>query len=136
MLKRVRGCMGPLLAAIVAAMAGCQSGSAGPTGRGAVRLEVVSSKAISVRAVEAYVAGDRLVVRGKVRRMPENCCMSTRGAFAILLVGPDGEVIDTTQTSWAPRNIPKGYTRGSTFTATLPYVPAEDFRLRITPVPE
>jgi|GEM_PF-5435561 len=125
-----------ILALILGAVAGCQTPPVGRTSKAAVRIEVVPSPAICVRGVEVYEAAEGLVIRGKVRRAPDNCCDTTRGAVAILLVSPDGTVVDATNTSWTPRNIPKGLTRASTFTATLSYVPAEDFRLRIACSPE
>ena len=125
-----------MLVLILGAAAGCQSEPGAGAPKAVVRLEVVPSKGVCVPQVEAYVAGEGLVVRGKVRRTPENCCAATQGTLALLLVGPDGQVVDRVITSLTPRHIPRTRTRSSWFAVTLPYVPAEDFGLRIAYVPD
>jgi hypothetical protein len=117
-------------------VAGCQTAPSCKASPAPVRFETAPSRVISVHGIEAHVAGENLVVHGKVRRTPGNCCSTTRGAVAILLVSPEGEVIDTTRVAWTPRNIPKGLTRASSFTASLPYVPTEEFSLRVVFSPD
>lgn len=96
-----------------------------------VNFDFLASKDVSIRVEKTYRDADELVIRGKVKRMPDNCCDRTMGTLNLMVVDPEGQVIDKVTTSYTPRNIPKVRTRSSSFTARLPYLLPEDFTVRI-----
>jgi len=90
-----------------------------------VLFDRVPSAEVLVSEVHAYEEGDALIVYGKVKRAPANCCDAARGHLDVVVVGPDGAVLDAVSLVYSPRNIPKVRTRSSRFATRLPYaVPA------------
>lgn len=96
-----------------------------------VNFDFLASEDVSIRVEKTYKAADELVIQGKVKRMPDNCCDRTMGTLNLMVVDPEGQVIDTITASYTPRNIPKARARSSSFTARLPYILPEDFTVRI-----
>ena len=96
-----------------------------------VNVDFLASEDVSIRVEKTYRDADELVIQGKVRRMPANCCDRTMGTVNLMVVDPEGQVIDTLTTSYTPLNVPKVRTRSSRFTARLPYILPEDFTVRI-----
>ena len=96
-----------------------------------VKLDLLPSEDVSIRVDKTYANDEELVIQGKVKRMPSNCCNRTVGTLNLMVVDPDGQVIDTITASTTPLNIPKARVRSSTFTARLPYILPEDFTVRI-----
>jgi len=96
-----------------------------------VNFDFLASEDVSIRVEKTYAADSELVIYGKVKRMPDNCCDRTTGTLNLMVVDPEGEVIDTITASYTPRNIPKARARTSSFTARLPYILPKDFTVRI-----
>ncbi len=110
---------------------GCQVQEVRPAGPSLVNFDFLASEDVSIQVEKTYEAADELVIHGKVKRMPNNCCDRTIGTLSLMVVDPDGQVIDTIAASCTPRNIPKARARASSFTARLPYILPEDFVVRI-----
>ncbi len=88
-------------------------------------FECVPSADVLVSEVHAYEDGDAIVVYGKVKRTASNCCGAARGHLDIVIIRPDGSVLDAVSLAYSPRNIPKVRTRSARFSTRLPYtIPA------------
>lgn len=111
--------------AVALAISGCATVNTNNRHEASVQFERMPSADVLVSEVHAYEDGDTLVVYGKVKRTAANCCDAVRGHLDMVVVGPDGSVLDAVSLVYNPRNIPKVRTRSSRFTTRLPYtVPA------------
>lgn len=108
-----------LLTAALAA-SGCATVRVGEKHEAAVLFDRVPSADVVVSEAHARRDGDALVVYGKVKRTATNCCNAVRGHLDMVVIAPDGSVLDAVSFVHSPRNIPKSRTRSSRFMARLP----------------
>jgi len=120
-----------LLSAAAFAVSGCATVDINHRHEASVLFERVPSVDVFVSEVHSYEDGDTLVVYGKVKRTAANCCDAVRGHLDMVVVRPDGSVLDALSLVYSPRNIPKVRTRSSRFTTRLPYTVPAGTTLRI-----
>jgi hypothetical protein len=113
-------------------ISGCAASNLNYKNEASVIFECIPSEDVLISDVNAFENGDELVIFGKVKRAPNNCCDAVRGHLDMAIIAPDGFVLDAGSFLYSPRNIPKGRSRSSHFKAVLPYIVPEDFVLRIT----
>ena len=76
----------------------------------------MAPKGVVLSNLRAYEDDDELVIRGKVKRMFNNCCDAVRGHIDIAAVAPDGQVLDVVSVLYTPRDIHRVRSRASRFT--------------------
>ncbi len=117
------------LATIV--VAGCATNNFNYTYEAPVIFKRVPSEDVHISEALAYEDGDELVIYGKVKRGPDNCCDAVRGHVDIVVIGPEGYLLDMASTMYRPRNIPKVRSRSSRFRVRLPYTLPDGVTIRI-----
>lgn len=100
-------------------------------GQTSVLFDQTPSEDVFVSQVRSYSDGVSLVIYGQVKRTPTNCCDAARGHLDMVVVGPDGSVLDAVTLLYSPRNIPKVRTRSARFSTRLPYTVPAGTTLRI-----
>ena len=109
-----------VLAASLAA-SGCTTLSTDSKRQAKVLFEWVPSQEVFISEVHAYEEANTVSVYGKVKRTAASCCNAVRGHIDMMVIGPDGSILDTPSLLHSPRNIPKTRTRSARFAAKLPY---------------
>lgn len=113
------------------ALSGCATVNTNSRHEASVLFERMPSADVLVSEIHAYEDGDTLVVYGKLKRTAANCCDAVRGHLDMVVVGPDGAVLDAVSLAYSPRNIPKVRTRSARFTTRLSYTVAPGATLRM-----
>lgn len=109
----------PALAAFV--LTGCATAPQTAANISSVQIETLPSAEAHIRLASAHQQGENLIIQGKVRRNPDNCCDKVTGHVDIVVFSPEGDMFDITNADYSPRNIPKSGTKSSSFSMALPY---------------
>lgn len=120
-----------LVLAAAITVSGCATIDFHHGSQASVLFEQTPSQDVFISDVHSYRDGDSLVVYGKVKRTPTNCCDAARGHLDIAVIGPDGSILDAVSVLYSPRNIPKVRTRSARFETRLPYTVPAGTTLRI-----
>lgn len=110
-----------LLLAAGLSVSGCATTGFDSKPEAKLLFEWVPSQEVFISEVHACREADTVSVYGKVKRTAASCCNALRGHIDIVVIGPDGSVLDTPSLLYSPRNIPKVRTRSARFAARLPY---------------
>jgi hypothetical protein len=124
-------CISSLLATgiIAIAISGCAPVLVDLVDKGVVSIERLPSRNIYVPGIHVYEDGGELVISGRVRRL-----RSTRlggGYVDIVVISPDGKIIEYVRTRYYPRIIPREGKRESRFTVRLPFIPPKGSIIKV-----
>ncbi|MBW8001459.1 MAG: hypothetical protein FVQ80_05500 [Planctomycetes bacterium] len=119
------------LAAIIL-IAGCETQTLTYENNSPVLFDRIFTQQAHISKASAYEMGDELIIAGKVKRNPYNCCEATRGHVDMAILTPDGDIVESIAALYSPRNIPKARTRSSKFSVKLPYKLPEGYTVRLT----
>jgi hypothetical protein len=85
---------------------------------------------IHVSKIYVYQQGDKLIVSGKVKR-DCNSITSDQAYIEVVLLSPDGILLEKIDTQYIPRIIPRKGERGSRFTVNLATIPPKGSIIRV-----
>ena len=119
-----------IIAVIIAAAlaSGCTRTRANLVENRTVSVETVDSQRTRVSRVSAYQEDTQLVITGRLRRRG-TFAVAGSGLVDVIILGPDGTVIDEGSTRYVPRLIRKGHS--STFTMRFPVVAPKGTVVRV-----
>jgi len=112
-------------------VSGCATAGIDSNREAKVLFEWVPSQDVFISEIHSYEDTNTLVVYGKIKRTAANCCDAVRGHIDMVVIGPDGSVLDAFCLLYSPRNIPKARTRSARFETRLPYTPPAGATLRM-----
>ena len=111
----------------------CASNRVNLLKNGTTKLEIIPSRGIYISRVYVIQDGDKLVIKGTVKRRSSSRAGS--GHVDISIVSPEGEVFEKVSTFYIPRIIPskpgRRKSRGSRFEVRLPTIPPTGSKVRV-----
>lgn len=100
---------------------------------GTRKLEIIPSRGIHISKVYVIQEGDRLLIKGTVKRRSSYNVGS--GHIDISIISPEGEVLEKASTNFIPRIIPSRPGRrkslGSRFEVRLPTIPPAGSKVHV-----
>ena len=111
----------------------CASNRVNLLKNGTTKLEIIPSGRINISSVYVIQDGDKLVIKGTVKRRSSSLAGS--GHIDISIISPEGEVFEKVSALYIPRIIPskpgRRKSRGSRFEVCLPAIPPTGSKVRL-----